>query len=334
MFNSRYDDACKALALTPISFYIKGAATKQSALDSLTSHSPQISSCTDFSQAQCNAEFSISSDLNNVLEQGSKFRQAEGFGGTSGNFQISSTTAQWNGDTTGHQGLTIGGQNTFDSVYIGDCPPTPYWDWYGNWWRPYITDIHYHYWDNPTYPANMDLKKANEILEEIKKILEKIPNKIEKELNDSDVPTNQCVLADGSLLFELALAGFDEADVMDVSFRDNYLLVEWNKITARPATDLSYMQHGIKTSKGKAKFFVDEEKFEWEQITSEYNNGILCITVPIKKTDHKYTKKIVVKRKTEKPAMPLSTNEHWALKKEDEQTVWVAHNDGKVKIEI
>ncbi len=99
-------------------------------------------------------------------------------------------------------------------------------------------------------------------------------------------PANIYLTKDRELVFEFALAGFDEKD-LSLSFRGDYMI-----FSAKPSADRSETDEGVRYFKRRLKFkaideqkyYVPESKFDHDNSKAVYRSGILLITVPPKET--------------------------------------------------
>ena len=105
--------------------------------------------------------------------------------------------------------------------------------------------------------------------------------------NYSYPPMNVYMTSDRSMIFEFALAGFDEKDI-SLSFQGDYMVFE-AKLSrggddAPPADeDVRYFKRRLKMKDiEKQKYYVPLDKYAQEQVKAVYKNGILKITIPPK----------------------------------------------------
>ena len=109
--------------------------------------------------------------------------------------------------------------------------------------------------------------------------------------NYSYPPMNVFMTGDKSLVFEFALAGFDEKDI-NLSFQGDYMV-----FTARIDTsdadkeenryngeeNVRYFKRRLKRKDiEKQKYFVPLDKYAQEKVKAVYKNGILRVTIPPK----------------------------------------------------
>jgi len=94
-------------------------------------------------------------------------------------------------------------------------------------------------------------------------------------------PLNVYLQADKSLVFEFALAGFDEK-MVDLEFRGDYLV-----FSAKVSEELLH-QENVKYFKRRLKFkdivdqryYVPEDKFDRDAVKATFKNGILKVAIP------------------------------------------------------
>ncbi|MBN1837076.1 MAG: Hsp20/alpha crystallin family protein [Spirochaetales bacterium] len=94
-------------------------------------------------------------------------------------------------------------------------------------------------------------------------------------------PMNIFLAQDKSLVFEIALAGFEEKDV-DLQFKGDYLV-----FSARVPEDganeegVQYFKRRLKL-KGveEQRYYVPEDRFDRDKTTARFHNGLLKVVVP------------------------------------------------------
>ena len=125
--------------------------------------------------------------------------------------------------------------------------------------------------------------------------------------NYSYPPMNVYMTGDRSLIFEFALAGFDEKDI-SLSFQGDYMVFQAtmpqgtvgtavsDDNTGEAAQDDSYQpQENIRYFKRrlkmkdieKQKYYVPLDKYSQEKVKAVYKNGILKVTIPPKEEPDK-----------------------------------------------
>jgi HSP20 family molecular chaperone IbpA len=100
--------------------------------------------------------------------------------------------------------------------------------------------------------------------------------------NYSYPPLNVYMLADKSLVFEFALAGFDEKN-MSLSFQGDYMVFSARIGVEQPEEGVRYFKRRLKLKDiDKQKYYVPADKFDQEKVKAVFRNGILKVTVPPK----------------------------------------------------
>jgi len=109
--------------------------------------------------------------------------------------------------------------------------------------------------------------------------------------NYSYPPMNVFMTGDKSLVFEFALAGFEEKDI-SLSFQGDYMVFsaridnsdadrEENKYNSEE--NVRYFKRRLKRKDiEKQKYFVPLDKYAQEKVKAVYRNGILRVTIPPK----------------------------------------------------
>ena len=112
--------------------------------------------------------------------------------------------------------------------------------------------------------------------------------------NYSYPPMNVYMTQDRSLIFEFALAGFDEKDI-SLSFQGDYMVFSAtlshlegtdNVIPGENSGENSgnrYFKHRLKMKDiQKQKYYVPLDKYAQEKVKAVYKNGILRVSIPPK----------------------------------------------------
>ena len=103
--------------------------------------------------------------------------------------------------------------------------------------------------------------------------------------NYSYPPMNVFITADRTLVFEFALAGFDEKDI-SLSFQgDNMVFsAKLNKEAAEQTEEnVRYFKRRLKMKDiEKQKYFVPLDKYAQEKVKAVYKDGILRVCIPPK----------------------------------------------------
>jgi HSP20 family molecular chaperone IbpA len=88
---------------------------------------------------------------------------------------------------------------------------------------------------------------------------------------------------DRHLIFEFALAGFDEKNI-SLNFQGDYMIFSAT-IDVPPETgeNLKFFKRRLKLKDvEKQKYFVPADKYDQEKVKAVFKNGILKVTVPPK----------------------------------------------------
>jgi HSP20 family molecular chaperone IbpA len=105
--------------------------------------------------------------------------------------------------------------------------------------------------------------------------------------NYSYPPMNVLMTEDRVLIFEFALAGFDEKDI-SLSFQGDYMVFSARINTAEPEqgaveNNVRYFKRRLKMKDiEKQKYFVPLDKYAQEKVKAVYKNGILRVSIPPK----------------------------------------------------
>ena len=86
---------------------------------------------------------------------------------------------------------------------------------------------------------------------------------------------------DRHLVFEFALAGFDEKNI-SLTFQGDYMIFS-AEIDPQPESgeNLKYFKRRLKLKNvEKQKFFVPADKYDQEKVKAVFKNGILKIIIP------------------------------------------------------
>jgi HSP20 family molecular chaperone IbpA len=105
--------------------------------------------------------------------------------------------------------------------------------------------------------------------------------------NYSFPPMNAYMTGDRSLIFEFALAGFDEKDI-SLSFQGDYMVFSARNSGAAeegqlPEENVRYFKRRLKMKDiEKQKYYVPLDKYAQENVKAVYKNGILKVNIPPK----------------------------------------------------
>ena len=113
--------------------------------------------------------------------------------------------------------------------------------------------------------------------------------------NYSYPPMNVCMTSDRTLIFEFALAGFDENDI-SLSFQGDYMVFSAQVPAAyrntqenvSPDGSVRYFKHRLKMKDiEKQKYFVPLDKYAQDKVKAVFRNGILKVSIPPKEEPDK-----------------------------------------------
>ena len=101
--------------------------------------------------------------------------------------------------------------------------------------------------------------------------------------NYSYPPMNVLMTDDRSLIFEFALAGFDEKDI-SLSFQGDYMVFSATMPRAEALPDdIRYFKRRLKLKDiERQKYFVPLDKYAQEKVKAVFKNGILRVSIPPK----------------------------------------------------
>ncbi len=94
-------------------------------------------------------------------------------------------------------------------------------------------------------------------------------------------PANIYLAKDKSLIFEIALAGFEEKEI-DLQFRGDYLYFSAKAPEAGQQEDgVQYFKRRLKLkSVEEQRYYVPEDKFDREKVQASFTDGLLRIVIP------------------------------------------------------
>jgi HSP20 family protein len=98
-------------------------------------------------------------------------------------------------------------------------------------------------------------------------------------------PVNIYLARDKSLIFEIALAGFDEQGI-SLEFRGDYLYFSARAPQAgEPEEGVQFFKRRLKLkSVEEQRYYVPADKFEQVRVQARFRNGLLRVTVPARET--------------------------------------------------
>jgi len=96
-------------------------------------------------------------------------------------------------------------------------------------------------------------------------------------------PMNIYLTSDRGMVFEFALAGFDEKDI-SLTFQGDYMVFSAKiSLEGLPEEGVRYFKRRLKLKDvEKQKYYVPADKFSQERVKAVFKNGILKVSVPPK----------------------------------------------------
>jgi HSP20 family molecular chaperone IbpA len=102
--------------------------------------------------------------------------------------------------------------------------------------------------------------------------------------NFSYPPMNIYLTSERSIVFEFALAGFEEKNI-SLSFQGDYMVFSARIELEPPIEGIRYFKRRLKLKDiEKQKYYVPADKFDQEKVKALFRNGILKVLVPPKET--------------------------------------------------
>lgn len=94
-------------------------------------------------------------------------------------------------------------------------------------------------------------------------------------------PANIYMLPDRTMVFEFALAGYQDGDI-SLEFQGEYMVLSATAPEQTPdSEDVIFFNRRLKYKTiPEQKYFVPEDKFDREQAKAVFRNGILKVTIP------------------------------------------------------
>lgn len=94
-------------------------------------------------------------------------------------------------------------------------------------------------------------------------------------------PANIYMLPDRTMIFEFALAGYQDADISLEFHGENMVLSATAPEQTPDSEDVIFFNRRLKYKTiPEQKYFVPEDKFDREQARAVFRNGILKVTIP------------------------------------------------------
>lgn len=98
-------------------------------------------------------------------------------------------------------------------------------------------------------------------------------------------PANIYITEDRTMVFEFALAGFDESGI-NLEFQGDYMVMSAQAPeNSETPEGVRYFKRRLKLKEIKAqKYYAPADKFDREQVKAVFRNGLLKVTVPSKES--------------------------------------------------
>lgn len=98
--------------------------------------------------------------------------------------------------------------------------------------------------------------------------------------NFSYPPMNIYLTPERSIVFEFAVAGFEEKNI-SLIFQGDYMVFSARMENEAPVDGIRYFKRRLKLKDiEKQKYYVPADKFDQEKVKAVFKNGILKVTVP------------------------------------------------------
>ncbi len=99
-------------------------------------------------------------------------------------------------------------------------------------------------------------------------------------------PMNIFLTKDKSLVFEIALAGFEEKDI-DLQFKGDYLHFSANAPkVAEEEEGIQYFKRRLKLkSIDEQRYYVPEDKFDRSKVEAHFKDGLLRVVIPAREEE-------------------------------------------------
>jgi HSP20 family molecular chaperone IbpA len=99
-------------------------------------------------------------------------------------------------------------------------------------------------------------------------------------------PMNIFLTKDKSMVFEIALAGFEEGDI-DLQFKGDYL--HFSAVAPKAAQEEEGVQYFKRRLKLKSideqRYYVPEDKFDRDKVTARFKDGLLRVVIPAREEE-------------------------------------------------
>lgn len=98
-------------------------------------------------------------------------------------------------------------------------------------------------------------------------------------------PANVYLNQDKTLVFEFAMAGFEESSI-DLQFQGDYMVLSAKApVEEKPSEEVRFFKKRLKLKDVEdQKYYVPEDKFDRESVKAVFKNGLLRVTITGKVT--------------------------------------------------
>lgn len=121
---------------------------------------------------------------------------------------------------------------------------------------------------------------AFELLEAVMDAMEPVQKVPKAIIAGSFPPTNLLREADGTLLYEFAVAGYKKEEI-DLEFKDDQLILTLNPEERKVEEGVKLIQKGIRSTKSRQVAYVPSTKYAVSKASSSLADGILSVRIPI-----------------------------------------------------
>jgi len=119
-----------------------------------------------------------------------------------------------------------------------------------------------------------------------------------KKVKEADYPNypkcRHIVTESGNSILEFALAGFDRSEI-DVKIEDDQVIIKGHKENKNKEDKEQVIFSSLSQKSFEVSFDVSDKKFDTENITSSFNDGMLRIIIPLSEEIKKKNRKIEIK---------------------------------------
>ncbi|UCF96777.1 MAG: Hsp20/alpha crystallin family protein [Spirochaetaceae bacterium] len=98
-------------------------------------------------------------------------------------------------------------------------------------------------------------------------------------------PMNIFLTKDKSIVFEIALAGFEEKDI-ELQFKGDYLYFSAKAPQAAEEEGIQYFKRRLKLkSIDEQRYYVPEDKFDRNKVEARFKDGLLRVVIPAREEE-------------------------------------------------